>query len=192
MPASPKQEGKSVMVAPHPTLLLPEWSAVLVTRDGSRLNVRPASTADIQDVSEFLKAVTAEDLRFRFLNAVTPSEALTRILTAVDHTNVENLLAFDGGDGRLTATAMVAVGSSPEIAEVALVVRSDLKGKGIGWALLAHACDYARARGFRRLECIEWSENRTAIALEQELGFRSRACPGEASLTILSKDLGPK
>ena len=180
------------MVEPHQNLMLSEWSAVLVTRDGSRLNVRPASSADFHEVSEFLKAVTAEDLRFRFLNAVTPSEALTRMLTRVDHSNVENLLAFDASDRRLVATAMVAVGSSPEIAEVALVVRSDLKGKGIGWALLAHACDYARARGFRRLECIEWSENRTAISLEHELGFRSRSCPGEATLTILSKDLDPQ
>lgn len=170
-------------------LLLPEWSAQIVTRDGLQLNVRPASPDDQEQVRDFLDSVSEADLRFRFLAAVRPSQFLAEALTRVDHSNVENLLAFDGQNGRLIATAMVAAATSPDTAEIAIVVRSDLKNKGIGWALLGHACDYATARGFRRAECIEWSENRMAVALEQEQGFTSRECPGDATLRILSKEL---
>jgi acetyltransferase len=170
-------------------LLLPEWSAQLVTRDGLKLNVRPASPDDQQLVLKFLGALSPEDLRFRFLAAVRPSDALARMLTQVDHSKTENLLAFDDRDGRLAATAMIAAESSPEIAEVAIMVRSDLKGKGIGWTLLGHACEYAKARGFQRVECVEQSDNRTAVSLEQEFGFESRSSPGDARITILSKNL---
>jgi GNAT superfamily N-acetyltransferase len=171
-------------------LLLPEWSSHLITRDGIELNVRSAAPADQPQVLEFLNAVAPEDLRSRFLGSVRPSGEMARALTDVDHSNVENLLAFDARDGRLAATAMVAAESSPGTAEVAIVVRSDLKNKGVGWAVLSHACDFAKARGFRRVECLEWGENRAAISLEHEQGFTSRPCPGDATLMILSKDLG--
>jgi acetyltransferase len=170
-------------------LLLSEWSAQLVTRAGLSLNVRPASTEDKAQVRDFLNSVSEADLRFRFLASVRPSEALADALTRVDHEDVENLLAFDARDGRLAGTAMIAAESSPDTAEVAIVIRSDLKNKGVGWSLLSHACDYAKARGYSRVECIEWSENRTALALEQEQGFTSRAYPGDGILTLLSKEL---
>ena len=171
--------------------LLGEWSAQLVTRSGIHLNVRPSAPDDQQQILEFLKAVTPADLRFRFLAAVRPSDALARLFSNVDHSNIESLLAFDAGDARLVAIAMIASEGPTSTAEVAIVVRSDLKNKGIGWTLLAHSCAFAMARGFKRVECIESSENRTAVSLEEEMGFQSRSCPGDATLTILSRELNP-
>ena len=171
------------------TLLLNEWSAKLATRGGIALNVRPASPDDREQVLEFLADVQPEDLRFRFMAAVRPSEALAQTLTMVDHRDAENLLAFDEADGRLAASAMIALEGGTDVAEVAIVVRSDLKNKGIGWTMLNHACDYARIRGFRRVECMELSENRAAVEVEHELGFKSLPCPHDATLTLLSKDL---
>jgi GNAT superfamily N-acetyltransferase len=170
------------------TLLLNEWSAQLVTRGGTALNVRPASPDDGEQVREFLDSLQPEDLRFRFLAAVRPSEALAQTLIRVDHRDTESLLAFEA-DGRLAASAMIAMEGAPEVAEVAVVVRSDLKNNGIGWTMLSHACDYARMRGFRRVDCMELSDNRTAIELEHRQGFKSLACPHDATLTVLSKDL---
>jgi len=166
-----------------------ERSIELVTKAGLRLNIRQASSADEPGILEFLGAVSTEDLRFRFLDTVKPSGSMAHLLAQTDRNHIENLLAFDAADGRLVATATIAAGSSPEKAEVALIVRSDLKGQGIGWMLLKHICDLARIRGFRTVECVESSENRRAMQVEEELGFVREAHPADATLTILSKDL---
>ena len=171
------------------TLLLSEWTSKLTTRSGASLRVRPASPEDRDKVGKFLQSVDAGDLRFRFLSSVKPSEAIARILTDVDHSQVEDLIAFDANDNSVAATAMIAKSSSPEVAEAAVLVRSDLKNRGIGWAMLREACNYAKAKGFRRIECIESSSNLRAIELEEEQGFVARVHPGNATITILSKDL---
>jgi acetyltransferase len=174
---------------PQAPALLPEWSARIATREGLDLKVRPASPDDEQALAEFFGQLSPQDLRFRFLSAmkqVTPG--LARQLVDIDHTQTENLLAFDGQD-HLVATAMIAAPSGTDDAEVAVAVRSDLKSQGIGWSMLGHACDYARSRGFKAVHSVQLSDDRAAIALEREMGFRARPCADDMSLTILTKDL---
>src|SRR5579864_7727393 len=171
------------------TRLLSEWTSQAVTRNGIPLNIRPADPSDRAAVLAFLRTVDSPDLRFRFLSAVKPSETLARILTDVDHRSVEDLIAFDARDSSIVATAMIAEGESQGVAEIAVLVRSDLKARGIGWEMLGQACDYARARGFGRAECVESSANEPAISLEREQGFTARIFPGSAELTILTRDL---
>ena len=175
-----------------PPLMLSEWSAQLTTRSGLELNVRPAAPQDEQIVGDFFRQVTSDDLRFRFLSSLKAVGAgMVHQLVDVDHTATENLLAFESeGDG-LVATAMIAADEQSSDAEVAISVRSDLKGQGVGWAMLQHACDYAKARGFKQLHTVELSDNRLAISLEQEMGFTGRPCPDDMNLTILTKQLEP-
>jgi len=169
--------------------LLPKWAATIATREGLGLNVRPASPDDEQALAEFFGQLSPQDLRFRFLSAmkqVTPG--LARQLVDVDHTKTENLIAFDAKD-RLVATAMIAAPGGTDDAEVALAVRSDLKGHGIGWSMLDHACNYARSRGFKAVHSLQLSDDRAAISLEQEMGFRAKPCADDMSLVILTRDL---
>lgn len=173
-----------------PQGLLPQWSATLETRGGLKLNVRSAAQDDEPELIRFLNQASPEDLRFRFLSTVGKvGRSLVRPMVDVDHERTENLLAFDADDGSLVATAMIAAGEQLEDAEVAVMVRPDVKGRGAGWSMLAHSCDYARQRGFRRLHSVEMGDNRSAIALEKEMGFVASPCPGDATLTLVSKDL---
>lgn len=173
--------------------LLPEWSAQIVTRGGLKLNVRPAVQDDEPGLIEFFRQASPEDLRFRFLSAVgNAGHSLVQPLVEVDHERTENLLAFDDRDGRLAATAMIAADDRMEDAEVAIMVRSDLKGLGAGWSMLSHSCDYARQRGYQRIHSVELGDNRRAIALEKEMGFVAGPCPGDATLTLLTKTLDTK
>lgn len=166
-----------------------EWTAIATTLGGLTLNIRSVSPADTSDLLTFLKAVEPTDLRFRFLSAVKPSEALARILADVDHKSSEDLVAFDTRDGRIAATAMIAASDEPGSAEVAVLVRSDLKGLGLGWEMLRQACAYARSVGYRKAESVEWSSNERAISLEREQGFRSHLYAGDPRLTLLTKEL---
>jgi acetyltransferase len=170
--------------------LLPEYSARLKTKSGLELNIRSASQADEDDLIAFLGQASPDDLRFRFLSAVgKPGHSLAEPLVNVDHEQTENLLAFDARDGRLAATAMIAADDQMQDAEVAIMVRSDLKGRGVGWSMLDHSCDFAKARGYSKIHSVELAENRRAIELESEMGFTARPFPGEPSLTLLSKTL---
>lgn len=170
-------------------LAQPHLTKQIRTGNGVALDLRPASTADCPELLTFLKAVTPEDLRFRFLAAVRPSEVPARLLADVDHRSREDLIAFDRRDGSIAATAMIAEGHCAGCAEIAVLVRSDLQAHGIGWAMLLEACDYARTRGYSSVECVESSSNGRAISLEREQGFSARLHPDDAQLTILTKTL---
>ncbi len=174
---------------PQPAALLPAWAATTVTQDGVNLNLRPACAEDEPKLADFLRQLNPQDLRFRFLSATKgASPGLAHALADIDHTQTENLLAFDD-QNELVATTMIAAPPGADDAEVAIAVRSDLKGHGVGWSMLDQACDYARSRGFKTLQSVQMSDDRAAIALEKEMGFRAQPNPDDMSLTTLSKDL---
>lgn len=174
-------------------LKLSEYGAKLETWAGVKLCVRPASAEDEPLLADFFGRLSPDDLRFRFLSTVKEvGPTLVHQLADVDHDRTEDLLAFDENDGSLLATAMIAADEDMRRAEVAIAVRSDVKGEGIGWTMLGHACDYAAARGISRIESIESSENRPAIALERQMGFAAAPYEGDATLTLVAKDLAPQ
>jgi acetyltransferase len=169
-------------------LLLNQWAAQVTTRSGMALNIRSVSPSDREELLAFLNSVSPADLRFRFLSAVKPSASLARILTDVDHRTAESLVAFDAADGSIAASAMIAQ-SEESGAEIAVLVRSDLTGHGIGWKMLEEASRYAQARGYDIAQCVESSSNLRAIEVEREQGFEARPYSGSADITILTKDL---
>ena len=56
-------------------------------------------------------------------------------------------------------------------AEFGIVVRSDLKGGGLGDLLMHKLIDYLRARGTQRLVATVLSENGRMLELARDLGF---------------------
>lgn len=165
-------------------------SVTLTTRSGLRLKVRPASPEDEDVLAEFFTHLTPQDLRYRFLTSLgkVGHEWLEKLVT-VDHTRTENFLAFDKSADTLVATAMLAAEPSGESAEVAIATRPDFKGRGVSWTLLEYVSDCAAARGIRKLESVEFRDNREAIDLEQEMGFTANLYPGDATLVVLTKKL---
>ncbi|PZU57981.1 MAG: GNAT family N-acetyltransferase [Sphingobium sp.] len=160
-------------------------SVRLQTRSGTAIIVRPATPDDMPVLSAFFDAVSDDDRRFRFLTAVTHvNDEQLRPMVDVDHRQTDHFLAFDEA-GVLAASAMLACDAAMERAEVAISVRADHRGQGIGWTLLDHVRGVAKARGVRVLQSIENRQNRAAIGLEQEMGFTARPCEGDPALVIL-------
>ena len=172
-----------------PTAALPT-ATLLTTGSGLALRVRPATAADEPALAALFADITPEDLRFRFLSAVRQvgHEQIAAMLRG-DHDLSETFLAFEQDGGMLVATAMVAADGGRATAEVAISVHRDFKGRGIGWGLLTHVVDFARAHGFARLQSIESRDNRAAIDLECEMGFTARPYPDDATLTLIEFDL---
>ena len=177
------------------TLLLPEWTAELGTRAGTRLRVRPAAPEDAPALKQFFARLTPSDLRFRFLSALPrPGESVLDMLVAVDHVRTEDYLAFADVDGRseLVASAMLAADAAMDRAEVAIAVRPDFRAHGLGWTLLDFVAREAAAKGIRSLESIECRGNVAAISLEREMGFTVTDYPGDATLALVRKTLSAR
>ena len=162
----------------------------IVTRNGEHLSVRPASSDDEPALEALFERIAPEDRRFRFLSAQAHVGAeMLAPMTHCDHFRSENFLAFDPVSGDLVATAMLACDNPLDTGEIAVSVRSDWRGRGVGWALLDLIAEEAAQRGVRRVISIEDRANHAAIELEREKGFVARAVDGDATLVMLEKVL---
>lgn len=159
------------------------------TRTGLRLRVRRADASDEATLSAFFENVSAEDLRFRFLSAVqhVGHDQVAAMLKS-DDPRISSFLAVEQ-NGEFVGVATLASDMTGETAEVAVSVRRDRKAQGIGWSLLRHVAQIARAKGILRLQSIESRDNYAAIEVERELGFTARACPGDPTLILVEADL---
>jgi acetyltransferase len=66
--------------------------------------------------------------------------------------------------------------------EYAVLVRSDLKGHGLGWRLMQHLIAYARVEKLSELYGSVLAENTTMLKMARELGFRIEREPGDTTV----------
>ncbi|MCW6535989.1 bifunctional acetate--CoA ligase family protein/GNAT family N-acetyltransferase [Sphingomonas lycopersici] len=154
-----------------------EWSADLTTRSGVLLHIRPVRPDDEALLAEFFQRVSPEDLRFRFLTGLREVGRDRLVaMTQIDYARTMHFLAFN--EGRLIASAVLACNPRHTHAEVALSVDAGFKEQGVSWTLMQHVIAYARAEGIDTIDSIESADNRTALALEHEMGFETVAAEG--------------
>lgn len=160
----------------------------LSTRSGIEVDIRPATTADEADLAAFFDSVSEEDRRFRFLSAAEHvSHEQLEPLVHADHFRTESWVGINRASGKIVASGVLACDGPLDTAEVAISIRGDHRGKGIGWAMLDFLAQQARARGCRRVISIESRSNHAAIELEREKGFVPEAFPGDPTLVVLSR-----
>jgi GNAT superfamily N-acetyltransferase len=116
-----------------------------------------------------------EDIRFRFLGLLrelVPSE-LARF-TQIDY---EREMAFiatrPDGEGQSETLGVARVATDPDnvTGEFAIIVRSDLKGKGLGSALLEKLIRYCRQRGTSQMISRFLPDNTRMLGLMKKFGF---------------------
>ena len=73
-----------------------------------------------------------------------------------------------------------------EKGEYGILVRSDLKGHGIGWKLMQIMIEYAQWQGLRLIEGQVLRENRTMLAMCESLGFQVKLDPDDPTLMNVS------
>lgn len=162
--------------------------AEMTTRDGVVLAVRPAFAEDEAELEAFFDLVNAEDRRFRFLAATQHvGHDQLQPLTHVDHWRTESFLGFDKATGELVASAMLACDARMDTGEIAMSVRGDYRGRGVGWTMLDFLAAEAQRRGLARVISIEDRDNHAAIELEREKGFTAHGVDGDPHLVMLEK-----
>jgi acetyltransferase len=139
-------------------------------RDGTEVQLRPIKPEDEPLLEEFAAHMTQEDLRLRFFATMRGlSHALAWKLTHVDYDRAVALVALK--DGVALGGARFHAEDDRNRAEYAITVRSDWKGRGLGYLLMTRLIDVARQWRIGELAGQVLRENRSMLAMCRELGF---------------------
>jgi len=155
-------------VRPYPS----QWQRHLEVKDGWRVFVRPIRPEDEPLIHEFLRHVTAGDLRLRFFAPMKEfSHEFIARLTQLDYARAMAFVAFDDATKELLGVVRIHSDSIYETGEYAILLRSDLKGRGLGWALMQLIIEYAKSEGLKTISGDVLAENTTMLAMCRHLGF---------------------
>jgi acetyltransferase len=155
-------------IRPYPA----EWQRCITLPDGHRFDVRPVLPQDEPLFVEFLKRVTPTDLRMRFFAVLKDfNHAMIARFTQLDYARAIAFVALDHDTGELMGVVRLHSDANFESGEYAILVRSDLKGRGLGWQLMQLIVEYARSEGLQRIEGQVLRENTTMLDMCRELGF---------------------
>ncbi|WP_431513244.1 GNAT family N-acetyltransferase [Variovorax sp. DAIF25] len=155
------------------------------TWNGRAIVVRPIRPEDDAQHRRFVESLDPEDARMRFFSVrkALPRSELAR-LTQIDYDREMAFIAEAADAQGCPQTLGVArTVSDPDNveAEFAIVVRSDLKGQGLGTLLFEQLIEHARARGTERLVGIVLRENTRMLKLSAAMGFKADPAEPPAS-----------
>ena len=160
-----------------------QWERTLALGGDARAFVRPVRPEDDALFRAFFARVSDEDLRLRFFQSVRHfSHEFIARLTQLDYARSIALVAIDPASGDMLGAVRLHADADYEKGEYGILIRSDLKGHGIGWQLMRIMIEYARWLGLKAVEGQVLRENRTMLAMCQSLGFRVKPDPEDASL----------
>jgi GNAT superfamily N-acetyltransferase len=149
-----------------------QWQRHLVLGDGWRIFVRPIRPDDDVLIRDLLTHVSKEDLRLRFFDSMKEfSDQFIARLTHLDNARAMAFIAIDEVSSETLGVVRLHTDSSREAGEYAVPVRSDLKGRGLGWALMQLIIEYAKSRGLSRIYGQILQENSVMLKMCRELGF---------------------
>jgi GNAT superfamily N-acetyltransferase len=176
-------------IHPYPSDLAESWELP----GGVVVKVRPIRPEDAEMEASFVRNLSDHARHFRFGTAMKEltREMLVRF-TQIDYDRELALLVLVEQAGRETEIAVARYArTSPEAADVAIVVGDAWQGKGIGRRLLVHLIALARARGIRRLEGEMLAENMPIRNLLASLGFQFRRDPDGGDLVLFEQSFAP-
>jgi acetyltransferase len=156
------------------------------TRGGERILIRPAQSHDVALYADFLRDVSAEDLRLRFWARVAELAAAEQDkLSHLDYRHDMVFVALDESAGTMLGLVRLRDELDETSAEFAILVRSRLKAHGIGWLLMQRMINYAKAKRLRRVYADVLAENTTMLQMCAELGFREEDMGPEFRRVVL-------
>ena len=176
----PGGAGKTrLAIRPYPA----EWERQLELAYGWKVKVRPMRPEDEPAIHELLKHVTPHDLRLRFFAPMKEfSHQFIARLTQLDYALAMSFVAFDETTHDLVGVVRIHSDSIYESGEYAILLRSDLKGRGLGWVLMQLIIEYARSERLKVISGDVLRENTVMLEMCRNLGFEIKADPAEQDI----------
>lgn len=174
---------RRLAIRPYPRGLEEE-----VTFDDRPLVIRPIRPEDEPSHRELFTKLHPDDIRFRFFGVLRePVNSQLARYTQIDYEREMAFIANGRGDkGEPETLGVARVIADPDniTAEFAIVVRSDLKGKGLGSILLHKLIDYCRERGTSRIIGHVLTSNTRMLALAEKFGFERADQPEQDVIEV--------
>ncbi|MEN1929449.1 GNAT family N-acetyltransferase [Luteimonas sp. MJ250] len=146
--------------------------------DGCHVIIRPLCRSDEDAERAFIKSLSPESRRARFLGHVSErDDALITKLLDIDQVNDVAVAAFspDMSGERIVGVSRYSVGPDKERCECAVVVADDWQRKGLGSALMGRLIEIAKRSGLRSMDSFDLANNRDMHDLAKRLGFSVRS-----------------
>ncbi len=143
-------------------------------KDGQYCLFRPILPEDEPLLRDFIGQVTKEDLYYRYfseINEFTHDDLAN--MTQIDYDREMAIIALRQYQGQPEIIGVTrAISDADNVdAEFSVLVRSDLKGLGMGRRLLEKMIRYTRDHGLQQLNGITMPHNRGMITLARKLDF---------------------
>ena len=180
-----KEPRAELALRPYPI----EWERLISHPKLGPVLIRPIRPEDEHLYARFFEKVTAADSRMRFFMPMKrlSHEFLAR-LTQVDYAREIAFVALSDV-GELLGVSRFNADPDYETGEFGILVRSDLKGAGLGRILMRHLVAYGRAEGLARIVGYVLAENTPMLKLAEDLGFKSAVADGDPTLRKVVLDL---
>lgn len=139
------------------------------TEAGTRgLCLRRLRENDRPEVAAFYRRL---DRQSRYMRFQTPASSgfIQRHVDAID---MESSYVLGAVDAKGELQGVGELHGDREGHEIAVAVSSDVRGKGLGWALSHHLRERARRRGARSLFASMLADNRPMLRISRRLGMR--------------------
>ncbi len=153
--------------------------------------LRPIKPEDSDEHQRFFAALSPVDIHMRLFYSMRELPALQ--LAKLTHIDYDHEMAFvairkraNGSDETLGVARGIANADNKQ-AEFAVIIRSDLKGQGLGFLLMNKLITYFRHRGTSVLIGEMLSDNTAMHELMNHLGFTVHAEPGDGTMTLQLK-----
>lgn len=178
-------EPRRLAIHPYPQSL----EEAFEMKNGREVLLRPIRPEDEPEHHVFISRLTPEDIRFRFFGSVKglPHSQMAR-LTQIDYDRemafIATAPALEEAGRETLGVVRTATDPDNERADFAIVVRSDLKGLGLGRRLLEKMIGYCRGRGTRRLVGQILADNDRMLDLARGMGFSAKALAGEEVVEV--------
>ena len=159
-------------IRPYPR----ELEECVVLKDSRQVTLRPIRPEDEPAHYAFLARVSDEDMRMRFFGVVR-RDFDHKDMSRFTQINYDREMAFIataiGEDGKPETLGVVRTSTKPDNseAEFAIVIRSDLKGTGLGSMLFHKIIRYTRERGTHWLVGQTLFENKAMQGISRKFGF---------------------
>lgn len=158
---------------------------------GQSVILRPIKPTDIQEHMRFFLALDPVDVRMRIFHSQRELQSAQLVrLTQIDYDREMAFVAvrkrINGTDETLGVVRGIADAENIN-AEFAVIIRSDLKGQGLGYVLMNKLITYFRQRGTAYMVGEMLSENTAMHDLAIHLGFTVHAEYADGTMTLKLK-----
>lgn len=169
-------------IRPYPS----EWER-RISLKGKPTLMRPVRPEDEGLFAAFFARLDPEDVRLRFFTPMRAfNHAFLARLTQLDYARAIAFVALSEEETdeslKMLGAVRLHTDANGESGEFGVLVRSDIKGSGLGYALMQMMIEWARVEGLRHIDGFVLAENRPMLAICKRLGFVAHAEPDDPRL----------